>query len=100
MVSQINLQTLYDEDYCRWLDITLKQLQEKNLEHLDWLHLIEEIEALGREQKNKAESYLIQLLKHLLIYQYWTSEKLYCGKGWADEIDIVISNKNDTKIEL
>jgi hypothetical protein len=87
MVSQINLQALYEQDYSLWLDITLKQLQVKDLDNLDWQHLIEEIEALGREQKNKVESYLRQLLKHLLLYHYWEAEKLYCQKGWAEEID-------------
>ncbi len=87
MVSHINLQSLYEQDYCLWLDITLKQIHEQDIEHLDWEHLFEEIEALGREQKNKVESYLIQLIKHLLMYQYWESEKFYCAKVWAEEID-------------
>jgi hypothetical protein len=87
MISQLNLQTLYEQDYCEWLDITLKQLQNKDIEHLDWVNLIEEIEALGLEQKHKVESYLRQLLKHLLLYHYWQSEKPYCQNGWAEEID-------------
>jgi hypothetical protein len=57
--------SLYEEDYVEWLEVTLKQLQSRDLGKLDWQHLIEEIEGLGREQKNKVESYLRQLLKHL-----------------------------------
>jgi hypothetical protein len=79
--------SLYEEDYVEWLEVTLKQLQSRDLEKLDWQHLIEEIEGLGREQKNKVESYLRQLLKHLLLYQYWESEKPYCTSGWIEEID-------------
>lgn len=79
--------TLYDQDYYLWLEITLKQLKEGNLEQLDWDHLTEEIEALGNEQRRKVESYLKQLLIHLLLYKYWQSEKVYCPNGWENEID-------------
>jgi hypothetical protein len=78
-------QTLYEEDYPLWLEKTLKNLQERNVEHLDWEHLIEEIQLLGNEQKRKVESYLRQLLKHLLFYQYWSLPD--CKNHWAVEID-------------
>jgi hypothetical protein len=88
MISVPSSVSLYEQDYVEWLDVTLEQLQNRDLKHLDWTNLIEEVEALGSEQRHKVESYLIQLLKHLLLYQYWESEKLYCAKGWKDEIDI------------
>lgn len=68
------IEKLYEQDSILWLDETLKQLQERKVENLDWEHLIEEIEAWGSEQKHKLESYLKQLLKHLLLYQYWQYE--------------------------
>jgi hypothetical protein len=61
---------LYKEDFVLWIDKTLNQLQQKDLDKIDWEHLIEEIEALGSEQRHKVESYVKQLLKHLLLYQY------------------------------
>jgi hypothetical protein len=88
MISVPSSVSLYEQDYVEWLDVTLGQLQNRDIKHLDWTNLIEEVEALGREQRHKVESYLIQLLKHLLLYQYWESEKLYCAKGWKDEIDV------------
>jgi hypothetical protein len=78
---------VYEQDYPEWLDITLTQLQNRDLENIDWEHLIEEITALGNEQRRKVESYLRQLIKHLLLYQYWEAEKFYCAKGWIEEID-------------
>jgi hypothetical protein len=87
MTSPQAIAALYEQDYVQWIEMTLRQLQSHDLENLDWKHLIEEIEDLGREQKNKVESYLRQLIKHLLIYQYWESEKSYCAKGWIEEID-------------
>jgi hypothetical protein len=84
-MSKILTQILYEQDYHLWLESTLKQLQERDLEHLDWEHLIEEIERLGNEQKHKLESYLLQLLKHLLLYQYWSLPE--CKNHWEVEID-------------
>ncbi len=78
---------IYEQDYAEWLEITLAQLENNDLENIDWKHLIEEIAALGNEQKHKVESYLRQLLKHLLIYNYWEAEKANCAKGWVEEID-------------
>ncbi len=81
------LKMLYDKDFVLWVDKTSEQIRQGNLDNLDWEHLLEEIEDLGREQRNKVESYLIQTVKYLLMYEYWTSQRNYCGKGWADEID-------------
>jgi hypothetical protein len=78
---------IYEQDYSQWLQITLDQLESRDLKNIDWENLAEEIRALGNEQKHKVESYLRQLIKHLLLYQYWESEKIYCSKGWLDEID-------------
>ncbi|ACK68570.1 protein of unknown function DUF29 [Gloeothece citriformis PCC 7424] len=78
---------VYEEDYLLWLEQTAEQLRQKDIENLDWEHLIDEIEDLGKAQKNAVETYLRQLLKHLLLYQYWTQEKDYCADGWAEEID-------------
>ena len=86
-LSTDKIKNLYEQDFYLWLEITINQLKQRNLVQLDWHNLIEELEDLGREQKHKVESYLRQLLKHLLLYQYWESEKLYCANGWADEID-------------
>ena len=72
MISKLLSKTLYEQDYPQWLEITLQQLQEKDWENLDWENLIEEISSLGNEQKPKLESYLLQLLKHLLLYGHWS----------------------------
>jgi hypothetical protein len=87
MTTQLPLSTLYDRDYYLWLETTLEQLKKKDSDCLDWEHLIEEIEALGNEQRRKVESYLKQLLIHLLLYRYWHSQRIYCANGWESEID-------------
>jgi hypothetical protein len=77
---------LYDRDYVAWLDHLAEQIRQHDTQKIDWEHLLEEVVALGNEQRRKTESYLRQLVKHLLLYGYWTSEKVYSGKGWEIEI--------------
>ncbi len=78
---------LYDQDYFLWLQETYRMLESNKIEQLDLEHLKEEILDLGNEQKRKVDSYLRQLLIHLLLYQYWDAEKARCAKGWQNEID-------------
>ena len=87
MAQTTTLQYLYEHDYVAWLDLTLTQLKQQDLSSLDWKNLIEEVEALGREQRHKVESYLLRLLINLLLYQYWETERIWSGKGWEKEID-------------
>ncbi len=78
---------LYETDYMLWLETTLEQIKHRQVEQLDWDNLAEEIEGLGIELRHKVDSYLRQLLIHLLLYKYWTTERKRCGSGWRDEID-------------
>jgi hypothetical protein len=80
------IELLYEQDFMLWLDQTLEQLHRRDFNSLDLEHLIEEVTALGNEQRHQVESYLKQLLKHLLLYHYWQSEWDYCHRGWCEEI--------------
>jgi hypothetical protein len=88
VVSQNSrLSQLYGQDFVLWVDETVKLLYNQDLEQIDWPHLMEEVEGLGREQRHKTDSYLVQLLIHLLMYRYWKAEKVRCQRGWENEID-------------
>lgn len=82
----VTTKQLYEQDFMVWIETTANQLKNKDFDQLDLEHLVEEIESLGSEQRHKVDSYLRQLLLHLLIYQYWQTEKTYCAKGWRGEI--------------
>jgi hypothetical protein len=61
---------LYEQDYCLWLETTAKLLRDRQLDSLDFEHLIEEIEDMGKEKRRELKNRLIVLLMHLLKYQY------------------------------
>lgn len=81
-----SLSSIYEEDYQQWLDETVLLLKNRQVDSLDYEHLIEELEALGREQKNAVESLVIQIIQHLLFYQYWSSEREYNERHWRGEL--------------
>ncbi|WP_353673597.1 DUF29 domain-containing protein [Synechocystis sp. LKSZ1] len=66
----LNLSALYEQDYYAWLQATAKQLKDNQLQGLDRLNLLEEIESMGRSEKNALGSNLQILLMHLLKYRY------------------------------
>lgn len=44
---------LYESDYYLWLQETSRLLKARNFENIDIENLIEEIESLGRSERNK-----------------------------------------------
>jgi hypothetical protein len=61
---------LYEQDFFLWLQTTATLLKQRRLTELDVNNLIEEIEAMGRNEKRAVESNLEVVLMHLLKYQY------------------------------
>ncbi|MDD1421668.1 DUF29 domain-containing protein, partial [Dolichospermum sp. ST_sed1] len=55
-------------------------------DEVDLENLIEELEDLGSEKKNAVESLLQQIIRHLLLYQYWTIEVERNSGHWQAEI--------------
>lgn len=80
------LKSLYEQDEHLWLTETIKLLKENRLERLDIENLIEELEDLGKRDKNRVESFLRQIIIHLLLLQYWTTEYEYNYRHWQGEI--------------
>ncbi len=77
---------LYDTDYNLWILETVKNLENRNLDCLDWENLIEEVLDLSRRDKRKIESLLMRLIEHLLILQYWEVEREKNRGHWQREI--------------
>jgi hypothetical protein len=81
-----NLKTLYEIDSNQWLEETIELLKANRFNELDLENLIEELEALGRSDRNAVESLLEQVIRHLLLLQYWSEESEYNKSHWQAEI--------------
>jgi hypothetical protein len=78
--------TLYDRDFYLWLTTTAEQLKQGKLTDVDWENLIEEIDSMGKSQKNALKSLLTVLIEHLLKLIYWEAEKARNANHWSREI--------------
>ena len=58
MVTQIPTKTLYEQDFDLWIEETINLLKNRQLEQIDYEHLIEEIEDMGGNRKDALESNL------------------------------------------
>ena len=87
MMQRIHdLKQLYEIDDSQWLGETVSLLRNHQFSQLDLEHLIEELEDLGKEKKNAVASLLEQVIRHLLLLQYWTKETEYNTINWQEEI--------------
>ena len=81
-----DLKILYEIDDSLWLEETIELLKNKRYEDLDLENLIEELEDLGNEKKFRVASLLEQIIRHLLLLQFWTEERAYNQDHWELEI--------------
>jgi hypothetical protein len=86
IIEMNDLKQLYDIDDDEWLEQTINLLKNHQFQQLDLDNLIEELEDLGREKKNAVASLLDQIIRHLLLLQYWTTEAEYNSVHWQEEI--------------
>ncbi|MEQ8970286.1 MAG: DUF29 domain-containing protein [Coleofasciculus sp. C1-SOL-03] len=86
MTVNMNLASLYEVEYDQWLTQTISLLKENRFNELDKDHLIEELEDFSRREKKTVERFLEQIIRHLLLWQYWTAEHDYNANHWQAEI--------------
>jgi len=84
-LSTNNLKNLYKSDYLAWYEITLEQIKNDQLNDLDLDSLSEVLENLVIDTKRSGESYLRQIIIHLLLIEYWEIESIN-RRHWAAEI--------------
>lgn len=78
-----NQLTLYDQDYYLWIEKTVEQLRQNQLQEIDIQNLIEELESMGRSEKRAVQSNLTVLLMHLLKYKYQPNKR---SRSWRSTI--------------
>jgi hypothetical protein len=80
------LSELYEQDPAQWLEVTVSLLRQNALVNVDWVHLIEELESLGKRDCNRVAHLLEQLIRHCLLLQYWQQERERNQNHWRAEI--------------
>jgi hypothetical protein len=82
--------TLYDEDIYAWAMDQAEALRRVGRSRpelsnaVDWAHVAEEIEDVGKAELNKVESLCRRALAHLVIYASLPESQ--AARGWAGEI--------------
>ena len=95
-LSTNNLKKLYKSDYLAWYEMTLEQIRNDQLNDLDLDSLSEVLENLVRDTKRSGESYLRQIIIHLLLIEYWEAESIN-RRHWAAEI---VNFRNELETDM
>ena len=75
---------LYDTDFCAWAQRQAELIRAGRLAEVDFEHVAEEIESMGRGEAREAVSRLTVLLAHLLKWQHQPErrEPEISGRNW------------------
>ena len=76
---------LYEQDFYQWTQEQAALLREGVWHDLDVVNLVEEVESLGRSERNALDSRLEKLLLHLLKWCYQPDKRVR-GHSWEDTI--------------
>ncbi len=95
---------LYKTDFYGWIKRQASLLQNEEYAELDLPNLIEEIEAVGRQQRQTITSRLIILIVHLLKTKYQPQRKSRSWNRTIDpqrtEIDVLLIGNKSLRNEL
>ena len=76
-------QSLYERDFCLWVEEQARLLRDGRLADLDVVNLIDEIESLAINRKHAVASNLVVVLKHLLNHQFQPRRR---SRSWLSSI--------------
>lgn len=79
------IHNLYETDFYAWTQQQVKLLRHRQWSKLDLPNLIEEIESLGKQQRQELRNRLSILLGHLLKWQYQSEQR---SRSWLSTIRV------------
>lgn len=85
--------SLYRDDFCAWIAAQAALLRQGRLQDIDTDLLAEELEAMGRRERNELVSRLIILIAHLLKWQYQATERSASWRGSIVEQRVQIARE-------
>jgi hypothetical protein len=84
---------LYHEDYYAWINGQAALLRQRRVQEIDPELLAEELEAMGRRERNELVSRLIILIAHLLKWQYQPAHRTSSWRGSIVEQRVQVSRE-------
>jgi sugar-specific transcriptional regulator TrmB len=100
MLKEKMLSKLYEEDYPLWVEKNLELLRNKRYEEVDWEHLLEEIEDMGRSDLKECISHLAVVLEDMYKWDHYrnlTKGGEKGGEGWKRSIK---NGRNEIEVLL
>jgi hypothetical protein len=76
--------TSYESDFYQWTQEQAVLLRTGALSELDVLYIAEEIESVGNSHRHAVESYLRNIIMHLLKWKHQSKRR---GESWRLSID-------------
>lgn len=74
---------MYNQDFYAWAMTNANLLREGRWTEIDAIHLVEELEAMGRSEKREFRNRLAILLAHMLKWRY---QSAWRSKSWKYSI--------------
>lgn len=85
-VPEVNPATsLYETDFYAWTQEQANFLRDRQWSQIDLSNLIDEVESLGKQQRQELRSRLSVLLGHLLKWEYQPQER---SRSWLATIRV------------
>lgn len=83
--ASANTESLYDTDFHAWTQTQSLLLRNQQWQQIDLDNVIEEIESLGRQQRQELRNRLAVLIGHLLKWEYQSEKR---SRSWLATISI------------
>jgi hypothetical protein len=79
---------LYEADFYAWTQEQAKLLRSQQFSQIDWPNLVEEIESLGKHQRQELRNRLSVLVSHLLKWHYQPQNRSWLATLRIQRLDI------------
>ncbi|HAO09596.1 MAG TPA: DUF29 domain-containing protein [Planktothrix sp. UBA8407] len=79
------MQSLYESDFYGWAKQQVQLLRDQKWNQIDLNYLIEEIESLGRQERQQLRNRLSILIAHLLKWEYQPTKR---SRSWLATIRV------------
>lgn len=76
---------LYEADFYAWVQEQVRFLRSQQFSRIDWPNLIEEVESLGKQQRQELRNRLSVLVGHLLKWHYQPQNR---SRSWLATLRI------------